>query len=699
MYSIDRGQASIYPAGPVEAGSFVTVVYTYTAGHPIDDGGRIKIVFRQVGDFGIPQFADSAKPNYYTISTTGDCTVEASWDPRGHARPWVPALVIRVTKGFLDRGESIKIVFGDRSGGSDGWRMQTFCEESFELRTLVDPIAKSDFKDIQESPTLKVISGKPVHAVCIAPSEVGVSQAFNYYLKLEDRWGNPTGQPVSISHPGFSSSGLQSIVTEDKETGLLARSNPIDIVLSTDKLHPYWADFHGQSEETVGTNTIDDYFAFARDYALLDICGHQGNDFEVSDDFWQTINDTTKRFYQNDKFVTFPGYEWSGNTPMGGDRNVYFVSEGGRISRSSSESLADSKSRDDDRPTATDLFDNLKGQSVKSFAFAHVGGRYADITMHDEDIEVAVEVHSAWGTFEWLVADALKMGYRIGICANSDGHKGRPGASYPGARTFGSLGGLTCVLAQSLDRQSVYEAMKSRHFYATTGNRALIDLVLVAADGHVAMMGDVIQIDSGVPTLKVAVAGTGPIESVQVRNGSNVVKTMRPYDLSGLGRRIKIVWAGAEVKGRARVVNWDGRLQLTGNSIVSASSVNFWNDDLRPVICGEDRLEWKSSTTGGIAGVIVELARSDTGSVRIETAQRTVELDIASIGLDPTTYDCGGVEKRLEVYHLPDEPCASSFAFDLPLTDLYAGDNPIYIRTSQEDGHMAWTSPAYVVRS
>ena len=59
---------------------------------------------------------------------------------------------------------------------------------------------------------------------------------------------------------------------------------------------------------------------------------------------------------------------------------------------------------------------------------AHVGGRYADITFaHDEDLETAVEVHSDWGTFEWIVWDALEKGYRVGIVGNSDGHKGRPG--------------------------------------------------------------------------------------------------------------------------------------------------------------------------------------------------------------------------------------------------------------------------------
>ena len=83
--------------------------------------------------------------------------------------------------------------------------------------------------------------------------------------------------------------------------------------------------------------------------------------------------------------------------------------------------------------------------------FAHIGGRYADIKMaHDARLERSVEVHSDWGTFEWLLHDALEQGYRVGILANSDGHKGRHGASHPGASLFGAYGGLSCLLAPEL---------------------------------------------------------------------------------------------------------------------------------------------------------------------------------------------------------------------------------------------------------
>ncbi|MFC1905912.1 DUF3604 domain-containing protein [Chloroflexota bacterium] len=694
MQDTDLGRASIDLIEPVEAGSFVTITYTFTCGHSIDDGGSLKLAFRLVGDFGTPQFTHKAEPNYFTISTSGYCSAEPRWDPRGHIRPWSPSLIVKITKGFLNKGDKITIVFGDRSGGCPGWQIQTFCEDTFEIRTIVDPIATSQFKAIIDSPTLRVVPGKPVKVVCVAPSRVCVNQSFIYHLKLEDKWGNPTCKPIKLEHPGFTSDGIQQLTAKHKDTGFIAQSNPIEVASNEVGLHLYWADLHGQSEETVGTNTIDDYFAFARDYGLLDICAHQGNDFQISDDFWKTINKTAKQFYKKSVFVTFPGYEWSGNTPLGGDRNVYFFSEGGSITRSSRDLLLDKRSVYDDSTTATELFANLRKQQIKSFAFAHVGGRWADLDMHDPDIEIAIEVHSAWGTFDWIVEDALKRGYRIGICANSDGHKGRPGASYPGAKTFGSIGGLTCILAEHLDRDSVFEAIKARHFYGTTGNRSLLSVNLRTND-QVAMMGDVVFASKEVPMLDVLAAGTSPVESVTVNNGVDVIKTIRPY--SAGGNRIKIIWGGAETRGRARMVRWDGHLSIQDNEILSVNTVNFLNTD-NPLERQSNELRWQSITTGGDAGIILELVEPDKGSIQIDTVQGNLEVDIASIGIEPRVIDYSGLNKRMEVYRLPSQPSPSVFTFNLPLIDLHKGDNPIYIKMMQEDGHIAWSSPIYLVR-
>jgi hypothetical protein len=697
---IALGKAILQPDQPIVAGSFTTITFTYIAGHPVDDSGYLKVAFRSVSDSGTPQFVDPAAPNYCTVRTTGACRIEPRWDPKGHTRPWSRALFLQVRGGFLNSGEEVAVVFGDTSGGSPGWQMQTFCEEAFEFKTLVDPIATYQFKELPTSPTLRIVPGKPARAVCIAPSLAKVHQEFTYHLKLEDVWGNPTHRPRKMTHPGFPTAGVQTVTATDEETNLSARSNPIEVLSRGVPLQRYWADLHGQTRETVGTGSIEEYFAFARDYGFLDIAAHQGNDFQVTDEFWEKINRVTQVLCEPGAFVTFPGYEWSGNTPLGGDRNVYFASEGGFITRSCTDLVPGKRSVYKDSPTATALFATLKErQGPRAFAFAHVGGRYADLSVHDPEIELAVEVHSAWGTFEWLIEEALSRGYRVGICANSDGHKCRPGASYPGAGEFGSYGGLTCVLARRLDRESIVEALASRHFYATTGNRCLVDVELETSDGRRAIMGDVLEVSgegTSAPYLRVRVAGTAPIESVEVRNGPNMVGTLRPYDKHDLGNRVKIVWRGAQVRGRDRMVSWDGGLRVLGNAILHTVPINFWNANqpLRKV--GRNRLAWKSKTTGGASGVILTLEKPRAGFLELETPQCRFECEIGSVGLDPEIWDGGGLGKRIEVYRLPNRQPSCEFSFTLPLTELREGDNPIYIRVTQEDGHMAWTSPVYL---
>ena len=599
---------------------------------------------------------------------------------------------MKVMGGFIDKGDKITVIFGDKSHGSPGWRIQTFCESTFEFKTLVDPFATYQFKELSNSPTMKIISGKAVKAVCIAPSQVPRQTTFTAYLRLEDRWGNATAKSKKYTQGGFHECGIHTVECIDKETNLKAISNPIKITNDVPVLSHWWADFHGQGEETIGTNSIEDYFNYARNCSMLDIAAHQGNDFQVTDNFWSKINQTTKKYYEPDRFVTFPGYEWSGNTPLGGDRNIYHKEEGGPIYRSSHDLLPDEYSEYPAALTADDLFKRLK--APESFAFAHVGGRYADVSMHTDDIEVAMEIHSAWGTFEWLLEDALKLGHRIGICANSDGHKCRPGASYPGASKFGSYGGLTCVLAKKLDRDNIFNAMKARHFYATTGNRILLDIEVVTEDGRKAVMGDIIEARAA--ALNVKINGTAPIDYVEIHNGPEIIKTLRPYGEEDLADKIKIIWSGAEVKGRDRMSRWDGNLKINDNKIKSLESVNFWNPDSLPLQADSQNISWKSVTTGGISGLILEL-ESDSGDLQIKTNQLDYNVELASIGLEPIVCNAGGLRKKLEIYRLP-QNAVSDFTFSFALEQLKNGDNPVFIKVVQQDGHIAWSSPAYLTK-
>jgi hypothetical protein len=136
---------------------------------------------------------------------------------------------------------------------------------------------------------------------------------------------------------------------------------------------------------------------------------------------------------------------------------------------------------------------------------------------------------------------------------------------------------------------------------------------------------------------------------------------------------------------------------VRGNTILKAVPINFWNANHPLEQVGRNQLTWKSNTTGGVSGVILTLEKPHAGLLEIETPERLVKAELASVGLEPIISDCGGLRKKIEIYRLPQQQQSNEFSSALPLTALGEGDNPIFVRMTQEDGHMAWTSPIYVL--
>ena len=160
----------------------------------------------------------------------------------------------------------------------------------------------------------------------------------------------------------------------DTTSAIVAESHPL--VIREGCFAGYWGDMHGQSGESIGITTSRQYFDFARNKAFLDATGHQANDFQINNAFWAYLNELSAEYNDEGTFVTLPGYEWSGNTAVGGDRNVYFRSEGRQIRRSSHALLTDRSDLDTDASDANRLFEVL--QEEDCVVYAHVGGRYAD---------------------------------------------------------------------------------------------------------------------------------------------------------------------------------------------------------------------------------------------------------------------------------------------------------------------------------
>lgn len=736
------GHARISPEGRFEAGSFQSFELVYTAGYfGIDDTGSLKIVHRFASDMGRPQWSDPAAANYTTVQASNGAVLEVQYDGKRNIRPWDKTLFIRVIRGFLREGDTITVCFGDRSKGSPGMRVQTFSEPTFEFRVLVDPFATYHYTALPIQPVISVVAGPPVLWKAVVPTLRQCGQRFRLGFKGEDKWGNPSDQvegtfTLRSSHPinglpaefsmkpgeharvfddlSVTEPGEVRIEVFDAAGARLCESNPMRIASEAPLLH-YWADLHGQSEETIGTNSARELIEFARDRAFLDAMSHQGNDFQITTPFWEALNRLTAQFNEDGRFVIYPGYEWSGNTGLGGDRNVMFMQEGRQIHRSSHALLDDLSDLETDANSATDLFKALKDEDC--VVFAHIGGRYADIKMaHDLRIERSVEVHSDWGTFEWLVHDAMEQGYRIGILANSDGHKGRHGASHPGASLFGAYGGLSCLIAPELTRQALFDALRKRHHYATTGCRMMLDVkarfdsdaqryaddpnlgASTAEPVREAMMGDILHAVDEQLEFSVHAVASAPIERIEIRNRLEVLETWRPYADHELGRRIRVIWEGSEYRGRGRQTVWDGGCTLSGNRFERVTPINLWNLDKQIVQTSPESLEWAALTTGGFGGFDAWLGDARSGVLSIDTPLVKCSINIAEIGRDDRVFEAGGIGRRIRVFRLPDENRHKELMLSRRIR-LNAGvDNALYVCITQEDGHLIWSSPIYVTR-
>jgi hypothetical protein len=95
--------------------------------------------------------------------------------------------------------------------------------------------------------------------------------------------------------------------------------------------------------------------------------------------------------------------------------------------------------------------------------------------------------------------------------------------------------------------------------------------------------------------------------------------------------------------------------------------------------------------------MILELENPSDGSLEIDTLQGSAACELDTLGLKPRMWEFGGLRKVIRAYRLPDQQGSQEFSFSMPLTDLGSGEQAIYIRMAQEDGHMAWSSPIYLV--
>lgn len=721
------GLARLTPSAPAVAGSVGTWTLTYQVGaHGIDDGGAFRVALHTTSDWSSPQFEAPAAPDYtaVTVETTHGARLEARFDPDLGVRPWKKIVQLRVRDAALWPGDTITITFGDRQGGSPGTRAQTFAGP-MTFRCLVDAFGTGVYELVPDSPILPMIGGPATTLHVLGPSDVTAGEPFGVVVRANDAWGNvavgyrgtvrltlPAGDTLDYQFDAsdrglyrfeglvVDEPGIHAIGVTDAEQALESQPHPLRCHAEPPHRRVHWGDPHGQTEETVGIGTLDDYFTYARDAAALDFVGHQGNDFQITASIWQAIREKIAAYHEPGRFVSFLGYEWSGNTPGGGDHNVHFLHDDGPLHRSSHWQVPDRTDEAADRHPVSQLYEQFRGRE-DVLLIPHVGGRHANlIEFFDDELIPLVEICSAWGVFEWLTDDALRRCARIGFAGGSDDHTARPGFASPPPHHFGIRGGLTAALASACTREALWEALKARRTYATTGVRILLD---VTANGHA--VGSAFS-TGGPVELSVHVVGTAPLWRVEVLRWPEVIYSHAiPVSRPANGRyRLRVGWTGARIRARHRLTAWDGRLAVEGGRLLAAQGWGFDHPEDGVTEITSQAVQWRSETAGDWDGVVVEIEGTPATRLRFETAPATFDLPLGDLADGPFIHDAGGLGQhvRIEPDPGPEAPREVRFQYQddaPPAGQQPNAGHPYFVRVTQQDGHMAWSSPIYVTAS
>ena len=715
------GHAWIEPRDRVAAGTFGTWQITFVCGRAgMDDGAHIRICERQVCDWERPQFDRPGDSGYTTAATDGPAQVELAWFETLNERPFRRTLQVTIANGSLRPGDRVVVTFGDRSGGGPGRRAQTFREPESEFQVLVDPYGAQRYFPVDDHPFLGVFGDCASAIELRCGSQFLIGEPIELHVRLVDRWGNsdekakkrvflesdPTvrGLPDHIDFApadggakvvgGITAAAAGRLRFQASANGLPeSRSNPVHILAGLpDGRRVRWGDLHGQSRESVGTLDAADYFRFARDDAFVEFVGHQANDFQITNQFLQRLGELTAALHRPGRFVPFFGWEWSGNTPAGGDRNIHFLDDSGPLHRSSHALLRDVEDAASDACPVSELHRRLAGRR-DVLLVPHVGGRYANLDFFDPSLEPVVELHSAHGTFEWLGRDARERGLKVGYLCGSDVHVGRPGAARPAVKAgedgLGVTGGLAAVIADDLSREAIFEALRARRCYGTTGARILVS---ARANGH-EMGADVHPGPQEPLSITGFVDGTVPIQRIDLLWDWELLESIRPRR-SGAAPRLRITWSGAANRGRRRSVVWTGCARVAGNQILAAEGVGFDHPAEGIEAVSESEVSWTSVTEGDLDGVELELA-GPGGQLQFGAGDVNFELDLATLGDGVHTRSAGEIGRQVQVERvISDGPEHVEFEWQIEPSALRQGG--YHLRVVQSDCNCAWTSPFYV---
>jgi ribulose bisphosphate carboxylase small subunit len=316
--------------------------------------------------------------------------------------------------------------------------------------------------------------------------------------------------------------------------------------------------------------------------------------------------------------------------------------------------------------------------------------------------------HSMGGRYtKNTVQYLLGQGHQVGLVASTDDHLGYPGA-------YGE--GLVAVHADTLTRESVMEAIKARRTYGVSADRIALDFKL---NGH--WMGETLPAVNN-RTISVRVKGQDVVDRVEVLRNNKVIYRNHPID-NDIGKsswekpilcRIEFGWGPWDFFNMERITDWEFDVHVTNGKIISATpcfqSGPYDEDRRNKITTVEDnhcqfisftsrKQAYEERATNSIVleiqgspGTELDLSIARPGAIRLK--KTLGELAESSDIIFTENFPSESIMIHRIVFN---ENYQTSFEFtDKPesdTTDWY------YVRVTQSNGSLAWSSPVWVETS
>jgi len=746
-----------------EAGSWREVVLDYEVGASgVADGASFKVTFKFYSDWALFQTADPKGADYLSVEYQAGPLVPGQspasvqhlairFDQKGHERPYQKAVIVDVIDGYLNIGDHIVIRLGDRRAGGPGTRVQTFVDDDFRFRAYVDPLGTSRYVAVPDV-SLRIVAGPPARLSLVGPRFARPGEHAPFRLSALDRWGNIVdnfpgrirvsilagansivSQDLVFPEKGWASVAIEDVPTDRGDVTLVAEPDAREIPTAlaflsvfADAPAPrgFYADLHVHAHDTVGTNSPSYNAAFARKVGGVDVFGYTANDFQITDANWRDSVAAVNALDAPGRFVTYPVQEWCGSSTAGGDHKVIFLGEGdpafpydaqGRHNRTLSWN-EDMKSPNVElgRWPVSELWEAYGHSPETHLVVPHVGGRRYIADWHHPELERLVEIASAWGHFPWLYRDVIARGYRLGVCANSDEHRGRPGGGAPGVQVFGVRGGLTGVFAESLDRAAIGRALRARHSFATTGEH----LALIVRCGD-RLQGDAFE-HEGPAEIDYRFLGDAGFDEIAAFDHEGLLWRRNFHAELGFSQtRVRLRWGGARIKDRYRWASWNGCLRVQGAVVRSFVSVGFEHHEESAWRAGATDIAFSSETYGDSDALELEIDDLSAARFLVEgTIGGFVKVGdprfpapfvhAPNFRFEATgrellekgelRSELGGAELFLALERLTDAPLARDIAgrFTLAPRNGPFGFRPVYLFGRQRDDAKVWSSAQFI---